>query len=319
MSNSIIDPTAIIDKSVKIGPFCVIGPNVEIGPDCVLHSHVVIKGPTKINEGNVFYQFSTIGEDTPDKKYDGEDTTLEIGKNNRLGVGDFVFNTLYNVNHTAKLDRKLIDTGRTDEKGNKIVINAKNGEENIKTSFDKNKTYFDKKFTYFAFEDDDNGAVYIYEDVNGTYVYGDAISYTSTHGPVYYFGRDCKVIQNHVYVALPKVKNSKGNIGTIVDFSITNNVYSFIRQAQDTVDVTKIKRIILYNKETQTLVKYLDYIDPLQGKIAGPAEQNLSYKLYYDPAVYTISNIENVRADETDRWAGKHLSLIHISEPTRPY
>ena len=87
MSNSIIDPTAIIDKSVKIGPFCVIGPNVEIGPDCVLHSHVVIKGPTKINEGNVFYQFSTIGEDTPDKKYDGEDTTLEIGKKNIFREG----------------------------------------------------------------------------------------------------------------------------------------------------------------------------------------------------------------------------------------
>ncbi|MFL2724853.1 MAG: acyl-ACP--UDP-N-acetylglucosamine O-acyltransferase [Gammaproteobacteria bacterium] len=87
MSNSIIDPTAIIDKSVKIGPFCVIGPNVEIGPDCVLHSHVVIKGPTKINEGNVFYQFSTIGEDTPDKKYNGEDTTLEIGKKNIFREG----------------------------------------------------------------------------------------------------------------------------------------------------------------------------------------------------------------------------------------
>ncbi|MAJ45210.1 MAG: acyl-[acyl-carrier-protein]--UDP-N-acetylglucosamine O-acyltransferase [Candidatus Marinimicrobia bacterium] len=87
MSNSIIDPTAIIDKSSKIGPFCVIGPDVEIGPDCILHSHVVIKGPTKINEGNAFYQFSTIGEDTPDKKYDGEDTTLEIGKNNIFREG----------------------------------------------------------------------------------------------------------------------------------------------------------------------------------------------------------------------------------------
>ena len=87
MSNSIIDPTAIIDKSVKIGPFCVIGPNVEIGPDCVLHSHGVLKGPTKINEGTVFYQFSTIGEDTPDKKYDGEDTTLEIGKKNIFREG----------------------------------------------------------------------------------------------------------------------------------------------------------------------------------------------------------------------------------------
>ena len=79
MTNSVIDPSAKIDHSVKIGPFCFIGPNVEIGPDCVLHSHVVIKGPTKIDAGNIFYQFSTIGEDTPDKKYNGEATTLEIG------------------------------------------------------------------------------------------------------------------------------------------------------------------------------------------------------------------------------------------------
>ena len=82
MLNSVIDPSAKIDSSVKIGPFCVIGSNVEIGPNCILNSHVVIKGPTKISEGNIFYQFSTIGEDTPDKKYAGEETTLEIGKNN---------------------------------------------------------------------------------------------------------------------------------------------------------------------------------------------------------------------------------------------
>ena len=87
MTNSVIDPSAKIDHSVKIGPFCFIGPNVEIGPDCVLHSHVVIKGPTKIDAGNIFYQFSTIGEDTPDKKYNGEATTLEIGANNIFREG----------------------------------------------------------------------------------------------------------------------------------------------------------------------------------------------------------------------------------------
>ena len=87
MANSIIDPSAKIDSSVQVGPFCVIGPNVEIGPKCVLHSHVVIKGPTKISAGNIFYQFSTIGEDTPDKKYNGEATTLEIGSNNIFREG----------------------------------------------------------------------------------------------------------------------------------------------------------------------------------------------------------------------------------------
>ena len=85
--NSVIDPSAKIHNSVKIGPFCMIGPNVTIGPNCVLHSHVVIKGPTSIEEDNIFYQFSTIGEDTPDKKYAGEETSLEIGKANIFREG----------------------------------------------------------------------------------------------------------------------------------------------------------------------------------------------------------------------------------------
>ena len=48
----------------------------------------------------------------------------KIGENNRLGVGDFVFDTLYNVNQTVKTDRILIDTGRTDEDGKKVTINT---------------------------------------------------------------------------------------------------------------------------------------------------------------------------------------------------
>jgi len=84
---SVIDSSAIIHPSAHIGPFCVVGPKVSIGANCVLHSHVVIKGPTTIDEGNIFFQFSTIGEETPDKKYQGEETTLEIGKSNIFREG----------------------------------------------------------------------------------------------------------------------------------------------------------------------------------------------------------------------------------------
>lgn len=79
---AIISPGAKIGNNVSVGPWTYIGPDVEIGDDCVIHSHVVIKGPSKIGKGNEFYQFSTIGEDTPDKKYAGEKTWLEMGDNN---------------------------------------------------------------------------------------------------------------------------------------------------------------------------------------------------------------------------------------------
>ena len=40
--NSVIDPSANIHESVKIGPFCLIGPNVTIGPNCILQKGITI-------------------------------------------------------------------------------------------------------------------------------------------------------------------------------------------------------------------------------------------------------------------------------------
>lgn len=86
-SSSIIDPGAKLAANVKVGPWTIIGPDVEIGEGSVIHSHVVIKGPTKIGRNNTIYQFSTVGEDTPDLKYKGEPTRLEIGDNNVIREG----------------------------------------------------------------------------------------------------------------------------------------------------------------------------------------------------------------------------------------
>ena len=84
---SIIHDNSKIDDSVEIGPFCIIDEDVEIKKGTKLLSHVVLRGPTLIGEDNVFYQFSTIGEDTPDKKFKGEKTRLEIGDRNIFREG----------------------------------------------------------------------------------------------------------------------------------------------------------------------------------------------------------------------------------------
>ena len=81
-SSAIVDPTAVIAEGVEVGPWTVIGANVEIGAGSVIASHVVIKGPTSIGRNNKIYQFSTVGDDTPDLKYKGELTRLDIGDNN---------------------------------------------------------------------------------------------------------------------------------------------------------------------------------------------------------------------------------------------
>ncbi len=84
-----IDKTAIINKSakvhssVKIGPYTIIGPNVEIGENTEIQSHVSITGNTKIGKGNKIYPFVSIN-DPQDLKYNGEETSLLIGDNNKI-------------------------------------------------------------------------------------------------------------------------------------------------------------------------------------------------------------------------------------------
>lgn len=84
---AIIDPSANLAADVSVGPYSVIGANVDIGAGTQIYSHVVVKGPTSIGKNNRIFQFSTVGEDTPDLKYQGEDTRLVIGDNNTIREG----------------------------------------------------------------------------------------------------------------------------------------------------------------------------------------------------------------------------------------
>ena len=85
--SAIIHPDARLAADVEVGPWTLIGPDVEIGAGSVIASHVVIKGPTRIGKHNRIFQFSSIGEDTPDLKYKGEPTRLVIGDHNVIREG----------------------------------------------------------------------------------------------------------------------------------------------------------------------------------------------------------------------------------------
>ena len=86
-STAIIHPSARLAADVQVGPWTLIGPDVEIGEGTIIASHVVIKGPTVIGKHNRIYQFSTVGDDTPDLKYKGEPTRLVIGDHNIIREG----------------------------------------------------------------------------------------------------------------------------------------------------------------------------------------------------------------------------------------
>ena len=85
--SAIVDPLASLAQGVVVGPYSVIGAQVEIGEGTIIESHAVIKGPSTLGKHNHIFQFATIGEATPDLKYQGEPTRLVIGDHNVIREG----------------------------------------------------------------------------------------------------------------------------------------------------------------------------------------------------------------------------------------
>ncbi|MCR4921444.1 MAG: acyl-ACP--UDP-N-acetylglucosamine O-acyltransferase [Bacteroidaceae bacterium] len=79
-----IHPEAVIGENCEIGPFCYIDRGVVIGNDNVLMNSVTILYGARIGSGNIFFPGAVISAIPQDLKFQGEDTTAEIGNNNKI-------------------------------------------------------------------------------------------------------------------------------------------------------------------------------------------------------------------------------------------
>lgn len=81
-----IHPTAIIEKSVRVGknvtiePYSIIKGHVVLEDDVVIKSHVYLDGHTTVGQGSVIWPYCSIGTPSQDLKFKGEETFVKIGK-----------------------------------------------------------------------------------------------------------------------------------------------------------------------------------------------------------------------------------------------
>ena len=209
------------------------------------------------------------------------------------------------------------------------VITSLNGDlENI-TSFDSdsgNETSFDGGFTSFNNTILDSGAIYVFEDINNTFLYAETLSRQdpANNGIEYsqeddflldpnlfFLGENVFVENNHIYIGMPNLEINDNYIGSVIDYTKAQGkrAWNIVRSAITPVDIDKIQGVFLYNKRTNNLLTYLDYIDPVQGKIAGPAEQELTYKTPYDPASYNLAQDLSFYAPDKV-WGEKHVGEL---------
>jgi UDP-N-acetylglucosamine acyltransferase len=81
---ALIDPKARLAKDVEVGPYSIVGPQVEIGEGSRIGAHVVLDGRTRIGRNNRIFHFASIGGPPQDKKYGGEESTVDIGDGNTI-------------------------------------------------------------------------------------------------------------------------------------------------------------------------------------------------------------------------------------------
>lgn len=79
-----IHPEAVIGEGCEIGPFCYIDKNVVIGANNHLMNSVTILSGSRIGSGNVIFPGAVIGAIPQDLKFKGEETTAEVGDNNKI-------------------------------------------------------------------------------------------------------------------------------------------------------------------------------------------------------------------------------------------
>ena len=190
-----------------------------------------------------------------------------------------------------------------------LVISSLNGDMKIPTTFDisyENETTFDLGFTEFRNIIKDTGVVYVYENIEDTLVFSESFRYPSAE---LMFGETLLANNNHVYVGMPR-NQVTDSVGTVVDYRKGKGLLAWnrIRELVPPVDVSRLRGAFLYNKRQNQIVTYLDYIDPIQGKIAGPAEQEITHKVGYDPAKYNISTYTGLDTDVF--WAEEHVGEV---------
>ena len=210
-----------------------------------------------------------------------------------------------------------------------LFVTSLNGDQKIPTTFDTyaNKledsryindplsgslgvtTTFDLSFTEFKNTKIDSGVVYVYENFNDTYTYSDKFRYDNATTD---FGKNLLANENHVYVGIPYYLENDNERGIFIDYRKPKNKksWSTYKEIVLPVDTTLIESVMLYDRKKNAVVSYVDYIDPVQGKIAGIAEQDITFKTNSDPAYYNVGLLSDPKVDANQVWTTSHVGQV---------
>ena len=244
-----------------------------------------------------------------------------------LGLAVFVQTQIIEnpTNYTNDLFGKIV---RIDETSERLAIASDVATTIMDTTFDvaTRETTFDSDSTQFV-DAVRAGAVWIFNllgDSRDTITNPSKMAYVqqlkpnSIVDPNFILTEDMKFgsaidLRNGVFAVGAKNSNSvELRSGIVSLFNNPNNLYGWdlLRYQEPKVDIDSIIKSYVYDLTTQTIQYNLDYIDPAKGKILGLAEQDITYKTDYDPAVYNNGSIDTISEDLKYFWTDDQVGKV---------
>jgi hypothetical protein len=201
---------------------------------------------------------------------------------------------------------------------NTLLVGAPFADAIIPVTFDNNTTTFDDKSTLFMTRVANSGVVYEYDYLNaanesvnnpGKFIFGQQLyGFNSQSGNQ--FGSSIDYTNRNLMIGLPGFDNTELNItnqGYVDVYINANNTPSWlpIHTERESVKIELINSASLYDRLISTTNEFLDFFDPLQGKVLGVCERNIDFIGPIDPASYNLGDFNNLGNTWLEQQVGK--------------
>jgi hypothetical protein len=199
-----------------------------------------------------------------------------------------------------------------------LVVGAPQGTAFKPTTFDSGATFFDSGATEYFDPLSESGVVYTYDllsSANGSirnpskFVFGQQL-YDEELNSLDEFGTAVSYNNGILLIGSPQddLGDSVGDFGRVAQLNNPDRLaaWDIIYRQTPIVDINLINSVFMYDRLQSKVTQYLDFIDPLAGKILGAARQNINYLGAIDPAAYNTGPTNNYG----DQWNENHLGEI---------
>ena len=200
-----------------------------------------------------------------------------------------------------------------DETTSTLAISAIGLNTTVPVQFDNQDTNFDSSSTVFFDTIENFGTVYIYnkiQEANRFVLASELAPPINVDLVGTNFGFGLAVDNDSVFVGAPAIDSvSTASVYQFTKLDSTKNSINLYKSYGELVDIDTVQKIRLIDTFDETVLEYLDVIDPIKGKISGLADQEIKYKSAYDPAIYSIGTA-GVVVDADTSWLDNHVGEL---------